>query len=117
MKNNLVRKGYNRIAENYSKQRNEFKNNRYLEHVLDVGCDSGIPVDKYLVDKGFKIIGFDISRKQIQLAKQNLPQAIFEVKDMFKLKEGEYKVDAVVSFYAIFHTPREKHQELLTVRP
>ncbi|MDP2671933.1 MAG: class I SAM-dependent methyltransferase [Candidatus Daviesbacteria bacterium] len=122
MNNDLVKQGYNKVAKNYSSERDQFKKNKYLEQlvkllkpgaiVLDIGCGSGVPVDKYLVDKGFKVTGFDISEKQIELAKQNVPQATLEVKDMSKLKEGEYKVGAVVSFYAIFHTPREQHQEL-----
>lgn len=49
----------------------------------------------------------------IELAKQNVPEAEYKVEDMTNLKNGEYTVDAVVSFYAIFHTPRETHQELL----
>jgi len=34
---------------------------------------------------------------------------------MSELKKDEYKVDAVVSFYAIFHTPRDKHLELFKI--
>ena len=49
----------------------------------------------------------------IELAKQNVPEAEYKVEDMTHLKNGEYKIDAVVSFYAIFHTPSETHQELL----
>ena len=49
----------------------------------------------------------------IELAKKNVPQAFYEVKDMSQLRKEEYCVDGIVSFYAIFHTPREKHQELL----
>ncbi|MBI2028022.1 MAG: hypothetical protein HYT07_00295 [Candidatus Levybacteria bacterium] len=32
---------------------------------------------------------------------------------MSYLKEKEYLVDAVVSFYAIFHTTRDAHQDIL----
>ncbi len=32
---------------------------------------------------------------------------------MSDLNKGEYQVGAVISFYTIFHIPREKHQELL----
>ena len=32
---------------------------------------------------------------------------------MESLKNGEYSVDAVISFYAIFHIPREKHEDIL----
>lgn len=122
MKNNLVRQGYNKVAEDYSSERDQFKNNKYLRKlvellkpgatILDIGCGSGVPIDKYLIAKGIKVIGIDISKKQIELAKRNVPGATFEVKDMSILRENEYQVDAVLSFYAIFHTPREKHEEL-----
>ena len=71
--------------------------------ILDVGCGSGLPVDKYLVEKGYDVIGIDLSAKQIALARQNVPEASYQVKDMVDLRHGEYQVDAVVSFYAIFH--------------
>ncbi|KKR09586.1 MAG: hypothetical protein A3D24_04580 [Candidatus Blackburnbacteria bacterium RIFCSPHIGHO2_02_FULL_39_13] len=80
--------------------------------VLDIGCGAGIPVDKYLEGHSYKVIGLDISEKQIELARKNLPNQSFKVKDMSELAEGEFQVDAVVSFYAIFHTPREQHLEL-----
>ncbi len=119
---NIVRDGYDRIADNYAKQRDQFKNSIYLEKladllkpgatILDIGCGSGLPVDRFLVRKGYEVIGIDLSEKQIELARQNVPEASYQVKDMVDLRHGEYQVDAVVSFYAIFHTPREQHREL-----
>ncbi len=50
----------------------------------------------------------------IELARGNVPQATYEVRDMLDLKPGEYEVDGIVSFYAIFHTPREQHPVLLS---
>ncbi len=72
----------------------------------------GVPIDKFLIQKGHQVIGIYFSKDQIRLARKNLPQCKFVVKDMLKLKNNEYKVDAVISFYAIFHIPREKHFEL-----
>lgn len=122
MSNDLVKEGYNRAAENYSAEGDVFENQKYLARlaellqpgstVLDVGCGAGIPVDKYLEEHGFKVIGLDISEKQIELAKKNLPNQSFQVKDMSELVEGEFQVNAAVSFYAIFHTPRERHPEI-----
>lgn len=119
---NLVKQGYNKIAEKYSATRDQFSNIKYLEKlvgllkpgatVLDIGCGAGVPVDKFLAEKGFKVLGLDFSEKQIEPARNNVPQATFEVEDMMQLQNGEYEVDAVVSFYAIFHTPREGHMEL-----
>jgi cyclopropane fatty-acyl-phospholipid synthase-like methyltransferase len=123
MSNDFVKQQYNKLADNYLAGRDQFKNNKYLEKlntllepnstILDVGCGAGIPIDKWLIEQGHNVIGVDISERQIELAKENIPQGGFFVKDMSKLSKGEYKVNAIVSFYAIFHTPRETHQEIL----
>ncbi len=122
--NQKVKAGYNIAAKNYSFEfRDQFKNEKYLEKlvnvlpqgstVLDIGCGAGKPIDSYLVLKGMKVSGIDISEAQIELAKQSVPEAHYEVRDMSELKDSEFQVDAMVSFYAIFHTPREKHLELI----
>ena len=123
MTNDLVKEGYERAADNYAANRNQFESIRYLEKfskliqkgktILDVGCGAGKPVDEFLVKQGFAVNGIDISERMVELAKQNVPEAFFEVKDMTELREGEYCVDGIVSFYAIFHTPRERHPEIL----
>lgn len=118
----LVRKGYNKSAKNYAAGRDLFKNSKYLEIlnqrlkpdslVLDIGCGNGVPIDAYLENHGHRIIGIDISEKQIELARKNLKNQRFDLKDMSEIDLGSYQVDAVVSFYAIFHIPREQHGEL-----
>ena len=122
MSNDLVKKGYNEVAETYFSQRDQFKNNTYLDRcikllksgasILDIGCGAGIPIDTYFIERGFRVQGIDISEKQIELAKRNVPEGKFEAKDMEELRAGDYRVDAVVSFYTIFHISREKHAQL-----
>lgn len=122
MSKDLVRAGYNQAAESYACGRDQFSSLPYLERlrerlrpsaaVLDVGCGAGLPVDRYLVDHGCRVTGIDLSEAQIALARANVPEAAYAVRDMTELIAGEYAVDAVVSFYAIFHTPREGHGAL-----
>jgi cyclopropane fatty-acyl-phospholipid synthase-like methyltransferase len=122
MDNKLIKDGYNQIAEGYLQTRDQFKNLKYLEKfvkllkpnskILDLGCGAGKPIDEFLVKKGFKVIGLDISEKQIELAKKNVPEGEFYLKDISLLKKEEYQIDAIVSFYAIFHISRESHFEL-----
>lgn len=119
----LVRRGYNRAAETYTRQRDQFESLAYLDRlaawlqpgatVLDVGCGAGVPIDRYLVDKGFRVFGIDLSERQIALARVNVPDAAYDVRDMTSLRSDDYAVDAIVSFYAIFHTPRAGHAALL----
>lgn len=120
-----VRKGYDKIAQRYMEVRKQFINNRYLENlnsrlkrgsiILDLGCGAGKPIDRFFVNRGHKIIGIDISTKQVKLAKRNVPEAKYLVKDISDLRRGDYQVDAVVSFYTILHIPRETHQELFYI--
>jgi len=125
MSKDIVRKGYDRIAQRYMGVRDQFVNNRYLLNfnsrlkpgslILDLGCGAGKPIDRFLVNRGHKVIGVDISRKQIKLAKRNVPEARYVAKDISSLRKEEYKVDAVISFYTILHIPRETHQELFYI--
>ncbi len=124
MGNEAVRDGYEQIAATYAAQRDQFKSLPYLERfvellppdgmVLDVGCGAGKPVDEFLVEHGYTVHGLDLSARMIELARANVPQATYEMRDMLDLKPGEYRVDGIVSFYAIFHTPREHHEALLS---
>jgi cyclopropane fatty-acyl-phospholipid synthase-like methyltransferase len=116
-------KSFDQVAENYFAARDRVANRRYLDRfldhvaagraVLDLGCGAGLPIDEYLIANGRRVIGLDISEKQIELAWRNVPEGRFEVSNMSSLASGEYEVDGIVSFYAIFHTPRERHEELL----
>jgi cyclopropane fatty-acyl-phospholipid synthase-like methyltransferase len=122
-KQEIVKNGYEKAAGDYMSDRDQYKSLPYLKKlakllprgstVLDIGSGAGLPVDRFFIGKGYKVIGIDLSEKMLELARKNVPEASYKVKDMTDLQEGEYKVDAVVSFYAIFHTPREQHGELL----
>lgn len=123
MGNALIRDGYDRIACTYAAQRDQFRSIKYLEAfielmptgatILDLGCGAGKPVDEFLVEHGCTVQGLDISERMIDLARQNVPQASYEIRDMSDLAAGDYSVDGIVAFYSIFHTPRDQHQSLL----
>ena len=123
--NEKVRAGYDRIAEEYARGRDDFKNQSYLERfieflrpgssILDVGCGSGVPVIRFLSEQGYAVFGIDISPRQIELARSNVPQAQFEVLDMQVLGENQYAVAGIVALYAIFHIDRVEHGRLLKI--
>lgn len=80
--------------------------------ILDLGCGTGIPFDKYLVDLGFKMTGVDFASKHIVEARKNVLNATFIESDFSKMNLGDQKFDAVIAFYSIFHIPREEQQAL-----
>jgi cyclopropane fatty-acyl-phospholipid synthase-like methyltransferase len=79
--------------------------------VLDLGCGTGLPYDKYFVDNKINLIGIDISERHIDLAKKNVKTAKYLVGDFFS-KDIKGKFDAIVSYFAIFHIPRTEHKKL-----
>ncbi|MGV8171694.1 MAG: class I SAM-dependent methyltransferase [Candidatus Woesearchaeota archaeon] len=121
----LVKQGYNN--GNYAKVYDRAKNrldlfdklmcdeliSRLDKHskILDLGCGIGLPHDKYFVDNNMDLMGIDISEKHIALAKKNVKNAKYLVGDFFS-KDVKGKFDAIVSYFAIFHIPREEHKKL-----
>ncbi len=80
--------------------------------VLDAGCGAGVPVAQIL-SQHFDVIGVDFSEAQIALARQMVPQAQFVCQDITDLQFPDGSFDAICSYYAIIHIPREEHRRLL----
>jgi 2-polyprenyl-3-methyl-5-hydroxy-6-metoxy-1,4-benzoquinol methylase len=81
--------------------------------VLDLGCGAGIPVTRWLSDKGFAVTGVDVSARQLDLARTYVPEATFIKADMTKVAFAPETFDAVVTFHSIIHVPRTEHPALL----
>ena len=116
----FVRAAYDRCAMNYANQRRPTAGaelNLIAERlgpgsrILDVGCGAGIPVSRQLADK-FEVTGVDISSSMIGMARKNVPSATFIHADVLETGFPAASLDAIVSYYAIFHIPRKEHREL-----
>ncbi len=79
-------------------------------HVLDLGCGPGLQ-SAWLSDR-FRVVGVDISRRQLALAQERAPEASFLLADMCSLAFAPQSFDAIVAFYSIIHVPREEHAAL-----
>lgn len=122
MSEKTVEKGYDKIARKYHEKRNKLDRRNELEQfasmlpknakILDAGCGSGVPVSKFLSDKGFEVTGVDISERMINLAKESVPKATFIKKDITRMKFPKDSFGGLVAFYSIIHIPREKHANL-----
>jgi cyclopropane fatty-acyl-phospholipid synthase-like methyltransferase len=80
--------------------------------VLDLGCGAGLPVTRELA-RDFDVVGVDFSRRQLALAREQVPTASFLLADMAACEFREDAFDAVVCFFAIFHLPREQQASLI----
>jgi len=81
--------------------------------VLDLGCGAGVPVTRWLSDKGFAVTGVDVSARQLELARNYVPEATFIKADMTEVSFAPGSLDAVVAFHSIIHVPRTEHPTLL----
>jgi len=81
--------------------------------VLDLGCGAGVPLARSLVAKGFDVLGVDISQRQIELARANVPEARFVQAEMTSLEAPDCSFDGVAAFYSLNHLPRDDYPALL----
>jgi SAM-dependent methyltransferase len=81
--------------------------------VLDLGCGAGVPVTRWLADRGFAVTGVDVSARQLELACANVPEGTFLKADMTEVVFEPETFDAVVAFHSIIHVPRTEHPALL----
>ena len=122
----IVARGYDRIARAYLEQRRrepkQFARpylDRVIEslppdaRVLDLGCGAGEPSGRYLAGR-VRVVGVDISRAQLALARELVPEASLVLADMGALAFRPGSFGAVVALYSIIHLPREEHELLFS---
>lgn len=76
--------------------------------VLDVGCGTGVPTALQLTEAGHSVLGVDLSRGMIEIARAEVPQAEFRVMDLADLEgttePGEF--DGIAAFFALLMLPK-----------
>lgn len=75
-------------------------------HVLDVGCGTGLPTARQLVESGATVTGIDISPVMLALARANVPEAEFHLLDVTEVTDALGVFDAVVAFFSLLMLPR-----------
>ena len=116
------RDSYNQIVAEWSAFRNRCPVNSCVRElcerlpiksrVLDVGCGTGHPIDVYLNDNGFSVVGIDISENMIHEAqKLHLSHAAFEVADYLEFHSAE-KFDAIIAFDSIWHIEEARQEQI-----
>ncbi|EMA57221.1 class I SAM-dependent methyltransferase [Halorubrum lipolyticum] len=118
-----VRRGYDAVAEAYAADRSEDGRGREIlsqfldglsesARILDAGCGQGTPVLRDLTATA-TATGLDISRAQLELAAERVPDAALAQGDMVRLPFRDGAFDAVTAYHSLIHVPRGQHREVV----
>lgn len=120
--NEKTRQAYNLVAQRYHDLfHNEMSKKEYDRNLLDsfakrfgedslicdAGCGPSGHIGRYVFDKGFRVVGVDISEKCVELARQNNPGMRFEHGNIINLPFDDSSFDGIISYYSIIDTPKK----------
>ena len=78
--------------------------------VLDLGCGTGLPHARYLVEKGFDVLGVDLSEEMVKVATKNVPEATFVQLSMNEIAYRD-EFDGVMSSFSMLLLPPDLFKE------
>lgn len=126
----LNKKAWDNLAENYDEREispisDTFK--QFIKHlsqrgrILDIGCGTGIPHAMFMVKKGFRVTGVDLSDQMVKVASRNVPEASFLQMSMTEIPFKDEFDGVVSSFSMLLLSPemfeggaRRVHEALIT---
>jgi cyclopropane fatty-acyl-phospholipid synthase-like methyltransferase len=122
----IVREGYDQIAEQYmdviSRPRTGDPRDTWTDQllqrlspastVLDLGCGPGVPTAAAFDTAGHHVVGVDISPRQIELARRNVPNGSFVAGDVMDFTAEAASFDAVMALYSLTHVARDRYPVL-----
>ena len=87
---------YERHARNFDRDRYRGLNerrwlNKFLEladpgePILDLGCGTGEPIARFLIERGYEVLGIDSSPAMIEICRARFPEHKWMVEDMRQL--------------------------------
>lgn len=93
---------------------------RFLAHVppagtvLDLGCGSGEPIARYLIEQGRRLAGVDASPGAVDLCRSRFPDHDWRVADMRGLDLGR-AFDGVIVWHSAIHLAPEAQAGMFAV--
>jgi SAM-dependent methyltransferase len=82
--------------------------------VLDIGCGSGRPMARYLIEQGFTVTGIDSAPCMIGLCGSNFPQQDWRVGDMRTLDLGR-TFDGLLAWDSFFHLSQDAQRRMFPI--
>jgi trans-aconitate methyltransferase len=115
---------YERHAHDYVADRRSVGEGAWLDRfgallsqgasILDIGCGSGEPVARYLIDRGFAVDGVDTSPTLIALCRERFPQRSWHVADMRTLAL-EKTFNGLLAWNSFFHLTHDDQRRMFPI--
>ncbi|HWM38877.1 MAG TPA: methyltransferase domain-containing protein [Streptomyces sp.] len=76
-------------------------------HILDLGCGTGLPTARQLIEAGHRVTGIDLSPGILKLARRNVPEGDFRRMDIADVEKHDLgPFDGVAAFFSLLMLPR-----------
>lgn len=120
-----------RIADLYQRhahafdaaRRSSFPERKWLERfirtipkggdILDLGCGGGEPIDRFLIDRGYRLTGVDIAASMIRLARTRFFRHKWIEADMRKFGAESSAYDGIIAWSSLFHLDHDMQEKLI----
>ncbi|MEV4054958.1 methyltransferase domain-containing protein [Amycolatopsis sp. NPDC049688] len=81
--------------------------------VLDLGSGTGRPTAELLAAAGHDVTGYDVAAKMVEIARNQVPAARFELGDMRELSFEDRTWDAITAFFSMLQLPRAEQEAMI----
>jgi SAM-dependent methyltransferase len=116
---------YDAVARDYDRDRSRTLFERpYLEElvrgvpaaaeVLDLGCGSGEPIARFLIEAGYRVTGVDVAPAMLALCRKRWPAGTWIEHDMRTLALRR-PFAAIVSWDSFWHLPQDDQRRMFAV--
>lgn len=82
--------------------------------ILDLGCGSGEPVARYLVERGHAVTGIDTAPTMIRMCRERFPTQKWIVADMRELNLGRC-FEGIIAWDSLFHLSPDDQRRMFPV--
>jgi 2-polyprenyl-3-methyl-5-hydroxy-6-metoxy-1,4-benzoquinol methylase len=82
--------------------------------ILDVGCGSGEPIARYLIDNGYTVTGIDSSPELIEICRRTFPDVDWRIADMRTLALGR-QFDGILAWDSFFHLSHDDQRDMFPI--
>ena len=89
-------------------------NTKMNPSILDIGCGSGEPIAKFLIEKGCQVTGIDNAAKMIAICRERFPTMEWIQADMRNLSLPR-KFDAIIAWDSFFHLGYQAQQAMFSL--